>query len=284
MISRIANWLPSAAVCAIVYSGVVPCSANAAAVAPPASIVAKHGLAFCSDLSNPPADGTADDGSTPQGAEVDIMKEVGKAMGVPTRIDNYQFSGIFAALDTGKCDMVMASLGKTPERAQRYELVDYWRVASGLLVPAGNPRHLTKFEDLGGTRVAVLLGSRNASVLHQINDQLKVAGKPPIETVELNTNAAAYQDLALGRVDAFVSDTVNINYYRSRSHGRFEVGGVPVPPKTWTIAIPKGNVELKQAVQAAIDRMNADGDMQKVVKTWGIDDGVTLCSTAHPCE
>ncbi|MGI4815122.1 MAG: ABC transporter substrate-binding protein [Janthinobacterium lividum] len=256
----------------------------AATIAAPAPIKQKGVLTFCSDLENPPAEGVASDGVTPDGAAVDIMKALGPAMGVTSHIDNYQFSGIFAALDAGKCDLIIASLGKTPERAQRYWLVDYWRVASGLLVPHGNPENLKTYEDLSGKRVAVLLGSRNASVMKQTSDKLVADGKKPLDIVLLGTNVAAFQDFSLGREDALVSDTVVINYYMSRSHGRFEVGGVPVPPKTWSIAILKTNPELKDAVQAGIDQMNASGAMAELTKKWGITNGVTTCSTQHPCE
>ncbi|MEX3960396.1 amino acid ABC transporter substrate-binding protein (PAAT family) [Trinickia symbiotica] len=258
-------------------------AAAAASVEAPASIKAKKILTFCSDLENPPAEGIADDGVTPKGAAVDMMNDIATSMGVAAKIDNYQFSGLFAALDTGKCDLAVASLGKTPERAQRYELVDYWRFGSGLLVPTGNPKHLTRFEDLSGKRVAVLLGSNNSKALHKISDDLKVSGRPPIDIVELGTNAVAFQDLSLGRVDALVSDTVVMNYYMSRSRGRFSIGGVPVPPKTMSIAIPKGNVDLKNAVQAAIDKMNASGGMTQLIKRWGIENGVVACNSAHPC-
>lgn len=259
-------------------------AATAPQVEPPATIKAKKVLTFCSDLENPPTEGVADDGSTPKGAAVDIMNEISALLGVQAKVDNYQFSGLFAALDTGKCDLAVASLGKTPERAQRYELVDYWRVGSGLLVPKSNPQHLSRFEDLSGKRVAVLLGSNNDKTLHRISDDLKTSGKAPIEVLELGTNAVAFQDLSLGRVDALVSDTIVINYYMSKGHGKFEIGGVPVPPKTLSIAIPKGNVELKTAVQQALDKMNSSGAMTALVQRWGIQNGVALCSSAHPCE
>ncbi|MEX3960260.1 ABC transporter substrate-binding protein [Trinickia sp. EG282A] len=254
-----------------------------ASVEAPASIKAKKVLTFCSDLENPPAEGIADDGVTPKGAAVDMMNYIASSMEVAAKIDNYQFSGLFAALDTGKCDLAVASIGRTPERMQRYEFVDYWRFGSGLLVPTGNPKHLARFEDLSGRRVAVLLGSNNAKALHNISDDLKASGKPPIDIVELGTNAVAFQDLSLGRVDALATDTVVMNYYMSRSHGRFSIGGVPVPPKTISIAIPKGNVALKNAVQASIDRMNATGEMARLIKRWGIEKGVTTCNSTNPC-
>ncbi|TKI08544.1 ABC transporter substrate-binding protein [Martelella alba] len=254
------------------------------AVTAPADIKARGQLTFCSDLENPPAEGMADDGKTPSGVAVDIMNRLGSLMGVKTRIDNYQFSGIFAALDTGKCDAVMASLGKTPERGERYGLVDYWRVKSGLLVAKGNPLHITTFEDLSGRRVAALLGSRNESVVKQFSDKLVAEGKPGITLVSLGTNVTAFHDLLLGRADAMVGDTVVINYYMSKAPNKFQTVDMPVPAKTWVIAVLKKNVALRQALQSGMDEMNASGDMLKIVTKWGIEKGVGLCNSSHPCE
>ncbi|MEX3963656.1 ABC transporter substrate-binding protein [Paraburkholderia sp. EG286B] len=278
------RWIKGSLALVAVFMAAHSWAAVPGAVEAPAAIKAKKVLTFCSDLENPPAEGIAEDGVTPKGAAVDMMNNIASLLGVKPKIDNYQFSGLFAALDTGKCDLAVASLGKTPERAQRYELVDYWRFGSGLLVPAGNPKHLTRFEDLSGKRVAVLLGSNNSKALHKISDDLKAAGKPPIDIVELGTNEVAFQDLSLGRVDALVSDTVVMNYYMSRSHGRFSIGGVPVPPKTMSIAILKGNTDLRNAVQAAVDKMNSSGQMAQLIKTWGIENGVVACSSANPCQ
>ncbi|CAJ1000012.1 hypothetical protein SODG_005607 [Sodalis praecaptivus] len=205
-------------------------------------------------------------------------------MRVKTRIDNYTFSGIFAALDTGKCDLVMASLGKTPERAARYGLIDYWKVKSGLLVTKGNPLRFEKYEDLSGRRVAALLGSRNESVVKQISDKLVSEGKPAITLLSLTTNVAAFHDLILGRADAMVGDTVAINYYMARARNKFQTIDMPIPPKTWVIATLKSNEPLRQATQEGIDKMNDSGDMLKIVNKWCIENGVELCSSRHTCD
>ena len=265
--------------------GMMSVRANAQAPAAASLHLLQPGtLTVCSDLSNPPAEGVEDDGKTPKGAAIDVVRGLGKTLGLKTEIDNYQFSGIFAALDTGKCDMIMASLGKTPQRAERYGMVDYWSVASGLLVRTGNPYHMTKFEDLSGHRVSALLGSRNASVVKQISDTLVSQGKKPIDIVLMSTYVAAFQDLMLGRVDALAADTVVINYFNKQGRGKLEVGGVPIPPKTWSMAMLKTNSGLKDALTAGIDKMNQDGAMLAITKKWGINTGVGLCDSSHPCE
>lgn len=252
-------------------------------VTAPAGIKSKGQLTFCSDLENPPAEGIADDGKTPSGVAVDVMNALGPLMGVKTRIDNYQFSGIFAALDTGKCDAVVASVAKTPERSERYGLIDYWSVKSGLLVVKGNPLHLDKFEDLSGRRVAALLGSSNETRVKQIGNKLVSEGKAGITLVSLNSYVAAFHDLLLGRADAMVGDSVVLNYYMSKAPNKFQTADMHVPPKTWVIVTLKNNNEVRQALQGALDELNKSGEMKKIVTKWGIEKGVELCSSSAQC-
>ena len=97
-----------------------------------------------------------------------------------------------------------------------------------------------------------------------------------VQTFDLDTDA--FQQLALGRVDAFSTDSPVVAYYNSlpENAGKFEVGGTPIEPIPIGIAIRKSDTELKTAIQAAIDAMYADGTMQKIVDTWGMTDAVVL--------
>lgn len=255
-----------------------------AATQVPEDIKTRGTLVFCSDLENPPTEGIADDGTTPKGAAVDVMNAIGKTLGVKTRIDNYKFAGIFAALDTGKCDAIMASLGRTPERAARYNLVNYWRVGSGMLVPKGNPDHLARYEDLSGRRVLTLMGSRNEAVVKALSDKMASEGKAPISILSMGSNVAAMQDLMLRRADALVSDTVVINYYMSKAPNRLETVNSPLPSKDWVIAILKNRNDIQAAIQSAVDELNESHAMQNIVRTWGIEHGVELCSSANSCD
>lgn len=240
-------------------------------------------IVFCSDLTNPPGHYTEQDGSTPAGVAVDMLNALGKELTVPVEILNLKLAGIFAALDTGKCDAVMSSLSKTPERAQKYNFVDYWAVASGLLVKKGNPGNLRAYTDLSGKRVAVLLGSANHRRLDAINEEFTKAGKPKIDIAAFGANTVAFHDLDLGRVDAMVSDTLTLSFFLNRSNGKFEIGGTPVPPATLGMVTAKSATDLAAALRTALDNINASGEFPQLIKKWGVGEGVILCSTAKPC-
>ncbi|MFT4254383.1 MAG: ABC transporter substrate-binding protein/permease, partial [Caulobacter sp.] len=201
------------------------------------------------------------------------------------KLMNYRAAGVFAALDTRKCDAIMASLSKTPERLKRYDFVDYWRITSSFLVRQNQYAHFRVLDDLSGKRVAVLLGSRNEAWLREQSDRFTAAGKRPIELVSLNTNVAAFQELSLGRVDALLSSSDISSFYMSRRPSDFVMANMAVRPNTVLgIAVLRDNPSVRQALQVDLDALVAEGRVQAVVDRWGIAKGVTLCSTATPCD
>ncbi|MEN3261227.1 transporter substrate-binding domain-containing protein [Sodalis endosymbiont of Spalangia cameroni] len=240
-------------------------------------------MVFCSDLENPPAEGIADDSKTPQGAAVDVINAMGRILGVKIRIASDKISDIFAALDRDKCDVIMASLGLTPQRAEHYVLVNYWRVGSGMLVPRENPYHLTRYEDLSGRRALTLAGSRNEAVVKTLSSKLISEGKAPIKILSMPTTAAALQVLTLRQADALVSDSVVINDSLSKAPSRFATVKSPLPTNDWVIAIPKNRPDIQASLQSAVDELIESHMMQLIVRRWGIAYSVGLCSSQNAC-
>ncbi len=258
--------------------------ATAQTIAAPESIKKAGVLAFCAELADPPAANLSADGVTPEGFEVDIMKAIGASMGMKTDIRNFKFATIFAALDTGKCDAIMSQTSKSAERLEKYNFIDYRRQGSGLLVPKGNPNNLKTYLDLEGRRVAVLQGSANERRLREANTKLESEGKKPMTITSLGSNVIAFQELDLGRVDAFVSGSLTLSYFLSRRPGRFEIGGIPVPPTTLGMIIAKADVDKAQAIQASVDALVTSGEMGKIVEKWGVGEGTTLCGGSIKCD
>jgi polar amino acid transport system substrate-binding protein len=241
-------------------------------------------ISFCTELGDPPAAFVKDDGITPTGFEVDLMNAIGDAMGIKTELKNFKFASIFAAMESGQCDAIMSQTGKTPERLEKYNFVDYRQQASGVLVKKGNPENIATFEDLSTRRVAVLLGSANERRLKAVNDAIVAKSRPSMEIVTYQNNALAFRELELGRVDAFASGSLVLSYFMANSDGKFEIGGLPVAPNTLGIAIPKTEIAKTKAIQAAFDEVVASGKAQKIVDTWGVGAGTTICSPAHACD
>jgi polar amino acid transport system substrate-binding protein len=251
---------------------------SAAAIAVPDNVKTAGKLIWCVDVSYPPEEFYAADGTTAQGSDVDFATEIGKRFGVTTEIDNTGFDGIIPALTAKKCDLIISGMNDTAERAKQVDFVDYLKVGQGILVPAGNPKGIKTLEDLSGKTVAVQLGTTNKDALDAQNVTLKAAGKPAIEIQTFQVDTDAFQQLALGRVDAFSTDSPVVAFYNAQpaNAGKYEVAGTPIEPIPIGIAVRKEDAALKAAVTAAIDAMYADGTMKSIVDKWGMTDAVVL--------
>jgi len=249
-----------------------------AGITAPDAIKAAGKIVWCVDVSYPPEEFYAADGTTAQGSDIDFATEIGKRLGVGTQIDNTGFDGIIPALLAKKCDLIISGMNDTEERAKQVDFVDYLKVGQGLLVAAGNPKGIHTLEDLSGKAVAVQLGTTNKDALDAANDKLKAAGKAPIDIQTYQQDTDGFQQLALGRVDAFSTDSPVVAYYNSKPEnaGKFEVGGTPIDPAPIGIAVTKDNTALRDAVKAAVDAMYADGTMKSIVDKWGMTDAVVL--------
>ena len=265
----------AASVAPSVAASVAP---SAPAITVPAAITAAGKLVWCVDVSYPPEESFKADGTTAEGSDIDIATEIGKRFGVTTQIDNTSFTGIIASLTGKKCDLIISGMNDTAERQKVVSFVDYLKVGQGLLVKAGNPKGIKTLEDLSGKNVAVQLGTTNLDALTAENVKLKAAAKPEIGIQTFDQDTDAFQQLALGRVDAYSGDSPVCAYYAAKpdNAGKFEVGGSPIDPAPIGIAVRKEDTELKTAVQAAIDAMYADGTMKSIVDKWGMTNAVVL--------
>jgi polar amino acid transport system substrate-binding protein len=249
---------------------------SAAAIVVPDAIKTAGKLVWCVDVSYPPEESYKADGTTAQGSDIEIASEVSARLGVKTQIDNTGFDGIIPALLAKKCDLIISGMNDTPERAKQVDFVDYLKVGQGLLVPAGNPKGIKTLEDLSGKGVAVELGTTNKDALDAENTTLVAAGKPKIDIQTFQKDTDAFQQLSLGRVDAYSGDSPVCAYYAATSSGKFEVGGSPIAPAPIGIAVSKTETVLRDAVKAAVNGMYADGTMKTIVAAWGMTNAVVL--------
>lgn len=72
----------------------------------------------------PPLEYTDDSGLVYQGFDVDMAEEIGKLFGLEVEFVNTSFDGVFAGLDKGQYDMIIAGVSITPERQEAYEMTE----------------------------------------------------------------------------------------------------------------------------------------------------------------
>jgi polar amino acid transport system substrate-binding protein len=236
----------------------------------PANIKSAGKVVFCSDITYPPEEFYK--GSKPVGSDIEIGDAIAKRLGVSAEFDNTGFDGIIPALLSKKCDAIISGMNDTPERRKQVDFVDYLSVGQSFMVKKGNPEHITDLASLAGKSASVETGTTNKDFLDAQSKKLHSGGKKPISVVTFPKDTDAANALKTGKVDAYFGDSPVVAYYIAQDPSSFSFGGNPVNPIPVGIAVRKSDKQLSSAIQAATNKMYADGTMSRILAKWKMSD------------
>ena len=122
---------------------------------------------------------------------------------------------------------------------------------------------IAKKADLESKNVGLQKGSTADDAFEADDIHTKVAGMN-----EYPENVSALQDLGIGRIDAVIVDSVVARYYISSENADYVILDESLSPETYAVGVKKGNTELQEKIQKAIDDMVADGTAAEISKKW----------------
>jgi polar amino acid transport system substrate-binding protein len=210
-----------------------------------------------------------EDATTRTGYMTDLANAVGDLLGVEIVHSEMPFPSLVPGLQRGSIDMTFIISDKKT-RHEVLDFVDCLEDGLRILVPAGNPNGINSLESLCGHTVAVLSGSIAVGIVTEANKSCA----DPMEIKEFP--GAAYAQLAVrsGQADATFGGGTALNYL-SRTVGNgtvFEVApGGPYTVQPDAFAFLKGNDELRDAVQAAVQRLVDNGTAAEIMEKYGVD-------------
>ncbi len=246
-----------------------------AAMLPPA-IASAGKLRVGSNIQNPPNNFYAEDGKTPMGSEVDLIKSVAAKLGLTVEHSDMAFSSLITSLETGRVDVTMAAMNDTAERQQKIDFVDYFTSGITIMVQKGNPQQVKGPDDLCGKGVAVNLGSSQETFAKEQSTKCKAAGKPEVQVSVTDSDTGNQNQLRTGRVAAILNDLPTAVYVaKTAGDGNFfeVVPLAPINGGPYGIGVNKQNPQLSEAIKAALQSLIDDGTYEKIVTVWDIKQG-----------
>lgn len=123
------------------------------------------------------------------GFDVSLAKFIAEEMGMELEIMPMSFDACQAAVSTGKVDMSISGFSYTPERAENYNLSDYYYAGENeteqtIIALAENAAKFTSAESFAGVKV----GAQTASLQEAlVNDQLVPLGAELVIFSDINT-------------------------------------------------------------------------------------------------
>ncbi len=212
------------------------------------------------DMSYPPFE-MRDTQGQPAGVSVDLARALGENLGRPVEFENMPFSGLVAALQTGRIDVIISSMTATEEGGRNVEFSEpYIHTALCLLVGAKSSVNGIADLDAEGKKVAVVRGTTG---------QLWAKANFRKATVlDLDKETACVLEVTQGKADAFIYDQMSTlrNWQANPDTTRAILE--PFKEEAWAVAMKKGDAELKKKVDAFIVKFRADGGMERLGEKW----------------
>lgn len=194
------------------------------------------------------------------GFDVEIATAIAAKLGVKPVFTTTEWSGILAGLQAGKYDVIVNQVAATDARRQTFDFSGPYVTSSAqLIIRANETRPMATLADLKGKRIGVGQGSNYADLARGIEGA----------EVKVYPGAPEYlQDLATGRIDAALNDSLLIPYLTQTSKLPLKAGA-PIGPST-SNAIPfrKGNPKFQAAIDQALADLKADGSFEKISTKW----------------
>ena len=194
------------------------------------------------------------------GFEVDLIEALAAELGTTTEFVQNQWDGLIPGLNRGEYDLAINGIEITADRSQEVTFSKpYYLTFEQLTVRQGTVG-LATVADCQGKMV----GTLHASLAERM---LRAEGNVDIRTYEDEINA--YQDLALGRIDAVLLDYPIALYYAAPNPHLAQVGE-PIGQLAYGIAMRKEEVALVQQINAAYDRLVAKGTWAQILAKWNL--------------
>ena len=205
------------------------------------------------------ADGDGVDGTGFEGIDIEIAAAIAEKLGLELQVDDMDFDAALTAVQQGKCDLVLAGLTYTDERAQLMTFSDsYAQGVQAIIVKEDSA--IASPDDLAN---AGMIGTQRGTTgyIYCTDD----FGEDHVAAYD--NGAAAVQALMNGQVDAVVIDKMPAETFAAENDG-LKVLDTAYTTEDYCAAMNKDNEALTKEVNVVLAELKADGTLDQIVAKY----------------
>lgn len=215
-----------------------------------------------------------------RGFEVDLADALAREMGRPIGFEQYEYKNLIKGLQRGDIDLAMNGIEVTADRKAQVRFSRPYYIYRLQLVVRKDDRRFPDLQALEGRKDAKV-GTLANTAAARLLDRRKI----PAAIYDDQVNP--YKDLALGRLDAVLLDlpvAIYVVQKNAELNAQLRFVGEPIAPGEYAIAFRKDDEALAEQVDAALGRLIANGELQRIYEKWGLwnPDQEQLASLAKP--
>ena len=246
----------SSATASSVASSAAASSEAASAAATELTTVEAGKLTMATNAAFPPYEMTTDAGEF-EGIDIETAQAIADKLGLELQIDDMDFDAALLSVQQGKADIVMAGVTVTDERKAVMDFSDSYATGiQSIVVPEGSD--IASPDDLAGKKIGTQRGTTGYIYCSDdFGDENVVA---------YDDGLTAVQALNNGQVDAVVIDNAPAKEFVAANPG-LVILDTSYAEEDYAIGVAKGS-SLKDAVNAALEELKADGTLQSIVDKY----------------
>ena len=221
------------------------------------------------DQDFPPMGFVGDNGEY-TGFDLDLAKEVASRLGLEYKAQPIAWDSKDMELESGNIDCIWNGFTITGREDDYTWTTPY--MANKQVFVVANDSDIKSQADLAGKVVEVQADSSAEAALKENQDLANTFGQL-LTTPDYNT---AFMDLEQGAVDAVAMDVIVAGYQIKQRNADFKILDESLSEEEYGIGFKKGNTELRDKVQGALEEMAADGTLAKISDEWFGEDVTTI--------
>ncbi len=230
--------------------------AAASLLLPWSTVHAQEALRVVTDATFPPMEFVKDGKRT--GFDIELAEALASAMGRRIEWIDIDFKGLIPALVSRRADLAMSAIYITDERRKVVDFSDAY-FAGGLVVLTPRAGPIKHLKDLDGKKVSVQVGTKSVGFLKD--------NYPKVERVEVEKNQEMFNLVEIGRADAAVTGKPAAKIF-AQAKPSLHVLSEQLTTEDYGVAVRKDAPEIRDALNAALKKIKADGTYDKLVNKW----------------
>ena len=239
----------------VMILGLVACGQSAATTTTSAEGTTK--LVMCTNAEFPPYE--FKDGGEFKGIDVECAKLIGEKIGAEVEILDIAFDSLIPTVMSGKADFAMAGMTVTEDRKQNVDFSHtYQKAVQTIVVPVDST--IQSIDDMYGKKIGVQTGTTG---------DIYCSGDFGEEAMERYSKIIdGFQAMKSGKIDAIVVDDQVAKAIVEQDTASFKILETAYAEEDYAIAVKKGNADLLNKINSAIDEMKSNGQLKAIVDKY----------------
>lgn len=195
----------------------------------------------------------------PAGVDVDIAKEIAKAIGVKLEFKDYDWPKLLPAVKSGEVDLSLSAFTITEERQKEILFsAPYFIGGQAIVINSGDALILSP-NDIAGKKIGAQVDTTGYELAKKYASEKLITAYQNVDD--------ALRALREHRIGFLIVDYIEAKSIVKRDSS-FKISGDPVTQEFYGVATKLGNTALIDKVNEVLRAMKRDGRLDQIRNKW----------------